>query len=144
TSLKIVLVGRGHEQKNLQQYLAQHHLQARVLFLTNVSDEMLPFLYQQAKCVVYPSVFEGFGLPIVEALQCGVPVITGKNACFVEAGGEGILYVNQTNPEEIAGAVLQLLENEALAKKLVEKGQAHIQQFRAENVTKRLMEIYLE
>ena len=75
---------------------------SQIIFLHDVSVEDLPGIYQLSSLFVYPSIFEGFGIPILEALCCGIPVITTKGGCFSEAGGKYSMYVDPLNMEELA------------------------------------------
>ncbi len=88
--------------------LAEH-----VHFPGFIADEDLPALYSDAAFFAYPSLYEGFGLPIVEALACGAPVLTGDNSCLPEAGGPGAIYVAAGDVESIADGILRLATRRA-------------------------------
>src|SRR5690606_14636952 len=86
----LVVIGRPTAYlKELLAYIEEHRLQTKVVFLHNVSFEDLPAIYKMAHVFIYPSYFEGFGIPIIEAQQMGVPVITSTGSAFQEAGGYG-------------------------------------------------------
>lgn len=87
-----------------------------------VPNEELPLLYSAAKVLLYPSFYEGFGLPILEAMSCGVPVITSNVSAMPEVGGDAAVYVNPTSIEDITKNLKQVMEDDKLRKELVKKG----------------------
>jgi glycosyltransferase involved in cell wall biosynthesis len=94
----------------------------KVFFLSGVDDKELSALYQSALAMIYPSLFEGFGLPIVEAQASKCPVITSNISSMPEAGANAALYINPLKPEEIGRVIDQLLNSSYIAGKLIEKG----------------------
>lgn len=112
--------------------------------LFGVPSSDLPALYQGAELCVYPSFFEGFGIPIVEALHCGVPVVAATGSCLEEAGGDGALYANPLDINDLAEKIYQVLTNEPLRNDLILKGKEHIKQFSAERIAEQLVELYQE
>ena len=94
-----------------------------------IDDADLPALYSAAEFFAYPSLYEGFGLPIVEALACGTPVLTGDNSCLPEAGGDGALYVDAESIEDIAQGLLGLAKDADLRARLRAAGLAHAAHF---------------
>ena len=94
-----------------------------------VADEDLPALYSGADFFAYPSLYEGFGLPIIEALACGTPVLTADNSCLPEAGGPGALYVQAESVESIAAGITTLATDPALRRRLAHAGLAHAAAF---------------
>jgi glycosyltransferase involved in cell wall biosynthesis len=117
--------------------LAEH-----VHFPGFIADEDLPAIYSAAAFFTYPSLYEGFGLPIIEALACGAPVLTGDNSCLPEAGGPGALYVRADNTESIAAGILRLASDRALAAQLAEAGRRHAQQFTWQRSAEQLWAAY--
>ncbi len=117
-------------------------LEEHVHFPGFVADEDLPALYTAAEFFAYPSLYEGFGLPIVEALACGTPVLTGDNSCLPEAGGPGALYVHAEEVESIAQGILQLAQDGQLRARLREAGRAHAAQFTWERSAQQLIAAY--
>lgn len=143
TACPLVLVGNKNAyQSKLRQKAAKLKLDELVLFPENVSNEELPSFYDMALATVYPSVYEGFGIPIIESLMCKTPVITNKEGCFSEAAGPGALYVDVNAADEIADAMSQLLYNSQLREEKTEKGFAYVQKFRAENTSADWMALY--
>jgi glycosyltransferase involved in cell wall biosynthesis len=113
-----------------------------VKFLFGVPSADLPALYQGASLCVYPSFFEGFGIPIVEALHSGVSVVAATGSCLEEAGGNGALYANPLDVSDLASKIQQVLSNESLRNELILKGKEHIKQFSAERIAGQLVELY--
>lgn len=114
----------------------------RVKFIGFVDDADLPALYSGAEFFAYPSLYEGFGLPILEALACGVPVLAGDNSCLPEAGGPGALYVNSLDVDEIAERIATLATNDSQRKRLAAAGQDHARQFTWARSAQQLMSAY--
>jgi glycosyltransferase involved in cell wall biosynthesis len=113
-----------------------------VLFPGFVADADLPALYSGAAFFAYPSLYEGFGLPIVEAQACGAPVLTGDNSCLPEAGGPGAVYVQAQDVDSIAEGIISLATDEALVAQLATAGQKHAAQFTWERSAQQLLSAY--
>ena len=92
--------------------------------------------------MIYPSLFEGFGIPILEALCCQTPVITSQGSCFAETGGDSALYINPENAEDVADKLNQVLSNKELRKEMITKGLNHAEKFTDEKVAQQLMKVY--
>ena len=116
--------------------------QSRIRFLNDVSIEELPGIYQLSSLFVYPSIFEGFGIPILEALNCGIPIITSKDGCFKEAGGNNSVYIDPLNEEELANKIDECLTDTKLREKMIIKGLKHAKNFEPENISKQLINAY--
>lgn len=143
STIPLVIVGQPTPYKKvLLRYIRQHRLQDRVLFLENCAFQDLPVVYRMASLFIYPSFFEGFGIPIVEALASGVPVITSKGGCFSEAGGPESIYIDPHDPEALSAAISRVLTDTALRKTMITAGAAHLQQFAPEKVAGDLMAVY--
>ena len=118
-------------------------MEHRVQALKGVTMEELAIIYQLSEVFCYPSVFEGFGIPIIEALFSGVPVITTQGSCFPEAGGEGSIYISLDNAaDEICEAIKRISSDRVLREAMIEKGYAHAQRFTDEAVYQQLMAVY--
>jgi len=113
-----------------------------VLFPGFIADGDLPALFSGAEFFAYPSLYEGFGLPIVEALACGVPVLTANNSCLPEAGGPGALYVNALRVEEIAAAIVRLASDASLRGDLAAAGIRHAAHFTWQRSARQLLAAY--
>ncbi|MEM8829705.1 MAG: glycosyltransferase family 1 protein [Cyanobacteria bacterium P01_G01_bin.19] len=101
----------------------------RIIFLDYVPTQDLPSLYSMAQCLVFASLYEGFGLPVLEAMACGCPVIASNTTSIPEVGGDSILYVNPLDIEDIARAMQQILTDESLRSSLREKGKQRAKLF---------------
>lgn len=107
-----------------------------------IADADLPALYSGADFVAYPSLYEGFGLPIIESLACGTPVLTGDNSCLPEAGGPGALYIQAEQVESIAQGITRLAGDSALRAQLRAAGLAHAAAFTWERSAAQLRSAY--
>lgn len=143
--IKLVLAGKdaGYKKKLVEE-IKKLHLEDRVLFLDYVDFNDLPVLYRNATFAVYPSLFEGFGIPILEALHSDVCVLTSKGSCFEEAGGNAALYVEPTSPDSIAEGVKTLLENPGLRAQLAINAKTHLKQFHTKIISNQLNNLYLK
>lgn len=138
----LVVIGRPTKyMSQIKAYIDEHKVE-HVYFLYNVPNEDLPAIYQLAELFVYPSVFEGFGIPIVEALTSKTPVITSKGGCFAEAGGKSSIYVEPSNVDELAEAIRTVLNDSYLRDTMIIDGFLHAQQFRYEKIAMNLMSVY--
>ena len=142
--LPIVVVGRKTKYFNfLKVQMTKLKIDpSRIMFLKNVSIEELPSIYKLADLFIYPSLFEGFGIPIIESLISGTPVITTKEGCFSEAGGPDSIYIDPLNYQEIAHAVDQLLEDTQKQQLMIDAGLKYVQKFDPKILSQELMEIY--
>ncbi len=104
-----------------------------------VAQEDLPALYRQAVMLVYPSLYEGFGLPVLEAMACGTPVIASNVTSLPEVTGDAALLVNPTDVEDIAAAMAQLLDDASLRKRLQQSGLERARQFTWTRTAQRLL-----
>ncbi|KAA9333829.1 glycosyltransferase family 4 protein [Adhaeribacter soli] len=143
TALELVFVGRTTPYaQELHAYIAQHQLSEKVHFLPYVPFQELPAIYRAATLFAYPSVFEGFGIPILEALNCEVPVITSTGSCFAEAGGNAAFYVAPNDLNGLQAAIARIGADESLQAEMKKKGLVHAHKFRPENTIIQLHELY--
>ena len=141
--LPLVIAGRKTDYLGeLQEFIAKNRLLNRVIFLPDIDSGDLPALYQSAYLFLYPSQYEGFGIPIVEALQSGVPVIAAKGSCLEESGGPDSRYVSPNSAVELAEQIMILDRNKELRNNMIEKGKAYAQQFSDEAIAAHLMQLY--
>ena len=145
-TLPLAIVGSGKRYRQvLEIFIARHQLQSRVIFLNDkgwVTALELAGIYQMASVFIYPSLFEGFGIPIIEALFSKTPVITSKGGCFPEAGGPDSLYIDPKSPEELAHAIQKVAGDEKLVHQMAEVGFDYVQKFHLQKTTEKLMEYY--
>lgn len=141
--LPLVIAGRKTDYLGeLQEFIAKNRLLNRVIFLPDIDSDDLPALYQSAYMFIYPSQYEGFGIPIVEALQSGVPVIAAKGSCLEESGGPDSRYVSPNSAVELAEQIMILDRSKELRNNMIEKGKAYAQQFSDEAIAAHLMQLY--
>ncbi len=143
--MKLVLAGRKTDYTGvLESFIREHQLQDQVLILDKVSFDDLPALYQLAEIFIYPSVFEGFGIPILEALFSGVPVISSMGSCFAEAGGPDSIYVNPDDYEEFARVILNLPDDHQKREKMIRNGRIFAEKFLPATLSAELLKVYQE
>lgn len=140
--IPLVLVGRRtpYTEKVLDR-ARQLNLSSSVYIIDNIDFRDLPAVYQSAEIFLYPSVFEGFGIPIIEAIWSGVPVIASEGSCFAEAGGPHSTYVSQ-NPESWATEIINLINKPQLRHSLIDQSLRYVQQFRPEVIALNMMHVY--
>lgn len=140
--MPVVAIGRKTSYfEKIKNYIEKHHLKG-IHFIDTVKNDELPGFYQMADVFVYPSFFEGFGIPILESVVSGTPVITSKGSCFAEAGGEGALYVDPKNTEELANAIQTVLTDNSKKWSLVQGGEEHAMKFTGEKIAENMMALY--
>lgn len=139
----LVLVGkRTSYTSQIDSFIAAHQLEQRVHLLHNVTFQYLPAIYQQAEIFVYPSRFEGFGIPIIEALHSGIPVIAATGSCLEEAGGPDSMYVHPDDIEGMKKAIHLLLNNPEKRKYTIEQGLKYVTRFSEKRQADELMNLY--
>ncbi|MBL0146761.1 MAG: glycosyltransferase family 4 protein [Chitinophagaceae bacterium] len=150
--IPLVVIGNGGSYMQMvKKYIAGNNLQHKIIFLSEHKNAQLtsfksaadfPAIYQLATAMIYPSSFEGFGIPVLEALNSGLPVITSNASCLPETGGNAALYVNPLNENELAEAMIVVAENHSLRAEMIEKGFAHAQNFTPEKCAASVMSVY--
>lgn len=143
--MDIPLLIIGKETKYAQEikaYIQQKGLSHRVWIRQGFSMEELATIYAMADIFVYPSRYEGFGIPIIEALYSGTPVITTRSGVFPEAGGPHSYYIDPENVEDISYAIQSVLSNAMLQQNMIEKGLEYAQQFNDDNIAGAVMDCY--
>ncbi len=128
--VNLVLVGgKGWLYAEIFAQVVALGLQERVHFAGYVPDELLPFWYNAADCLVVPSLYEGFGLPVVEAMACGTPVVVANTSSLPEAAGNAALLFEPRNAAELAERITAVLQDRVLAATMRDAGLAQAQQF---------------
>ncbi|MFP4366279.1 MAG: glycosyltransferase family 4 protein [Bacteroidales bacterium] len=138
----LVVVGKKTGYLNTVKDTAHSAGIKNILFLENVPVEELAAIYQLAGVFVYPSLYEGFGIPILEALSSGTPVITSLGSCFGETGGPHSLYVDPADNKGLADAINSVLSDDVLRKKMIGEGIKHAEKFRHNIIAEKLMAVY--
>lgn len=143
TNIPLVVVGKKTKYFNkIEKFITKEKLE--VFFLNNVSMEELAAIYRLADILVYPSFFEGFGIPVIEGLFSGTPVITSNTSSLPEAGGNAALYIDPGNPLDLRSKILYLWNNASERKRRSELGFQYAQKFTDEVIAKELMKVYQE
>jgi len=122
--------------------IKEYGLGPRIFLPDQVNNEELPAIYRGAELFIYPSVFEGFGIPVLEALTSRVPVITTRGGCFAEAGGPHSSYIDPMNAEELAAEINAILASPERRSRMAEAGYAHALGFAPERIAAQLMHVY--
>ena len=145
--LPLVVVGNGREYlEEVRSFVRHHHLSPWFFLFTDIRDNhILRMLYDCATVFVYPSFYEGFGLPLTEAQLCGVPVVTSNVSCLPEAGGPNALLTDPRNPETIAVAIRQLLSDDDARLQRGRNGrQWALRTFAPTTLARQMMNLYRE
>lgn len=137
----------------VKKYVKEQGLENDVLFIADQPEgnepdlknsKDLPAIFQCATALIYPSVYEGFGLPVLEALWSGTPSITSNVSCLPEAGGDAAYYIDPLNVDAIATAMEKVATDETLRMEMIHKGFLHARKFTGEEIARKVMSVYLE
>jgi glycosyltransferase involved in cell wall biosynthesis len=143
SSIPLIVVGKPTAYLGeVQKLIDANHLNSRVTFLHQVSFDELPAIYQLATVFVYPSRYEGFGIPVLEALNSGVPVIAASGSCLEEAGGPESLYVDPDDAKDLAKKINKVWNAPALRQQMVKAGFDYAHNFDDEKLAAKLMHLY--
>ena len=142
--IPLVVVGKKTAYKNFLkiQIKKLNFDPNKIIFLDNVSINELPAIYKLSSLFVYPSIFEGFGIPILESLYCKTPVISSNGSSLSEAGGPHSKYIDPDNYEEFAFQIEECLTNETLRIEMIKMGFKHAQKFNPKKISKNLIDAY--
>ncbi|HPZ10225.1 MAG TPA: glycosyltransferase family 1 protein [Candidatus Eremiobacteraeota bacterium] len=142
---KLIIAGsEGWLYKDIYSLVRELSLSERVVFTGEVPDNELPALYRGASLFVYPSLMEGFGIPPLEAMACGIPVIASNTSCFPEVLADGALLINPLDEEELSHSMVRVLTDKELSSELVSKGIKRASLFSWEDSARRTLEVYRE
>ena len=142
---QLVLAGaKGWLYDSIFDEVKNRRLGNNVLFPGYVTSKDLPLLYQQATLFIYPSLYEGFGLPVLEAMSSGTPVITSAVSAMPEIAGPGALLVDPQDTEEITKSMREFLEDKEIRKSYSEKGKKQAHKFSWQKCARETMEVYRE
>jgi glycosyltransferase involved in cell wall biosynthesis len=142
-NVKLVIVGKKawlweDQLKNLDKYMDKE----RVVFMDFVDDDELSVLYRNASCLAFPSVYEGFGLPVLEAMQNNCPVICSGITSLPEVAGDAALYIDPYDYKDIRSKIVAILNDPKLREDMIAKGKKRVEFFSPENYAKRLQQAY--
>ena len=142
---KLVIVGlrdwRGSAAYELVDKLG---LSKSVRLAGYVSEELLTRLYTSASCLLYPTLYEGFGFPVLEAMACGTPVITSDCTSVPEVAGGAAILVDPSSEESIGNALVRVLRDEALRRQLIERGKVQVRKFSWQETVRKTLDVYAE
>ena len=140
--LELIIVGKkGWFYQDILNAPQKNNIEKNVKFLDFVENEELPALYKEAVCFVLPSLYEGFGLPVLEAMQFGCPVLASNISSLPEAGADAAVYFDPYNVNDIADKLKKVIENEELRKEMREKGFRQIKKFSWEKAATETLDI---
>jgi len=143
TDIPLVVVGKKAKYfKKIEDFIRKNKMEKQVYFLEGVSMDELAVLYKLADIFVYPSFFEGFGIPVIEALFSKTVTITSNTSCLPEAGGPDSVYIDPENYLDIKSKIKFLWDNESERKRRADKGFDFVQKFNDEAIAKELMQLY--
>ncbi|MCO6451085.1 MAG: glycosyltransferase family 4 protein [Caldilineales bacterium] len=134
--------GKGWRYEEVYKLQSELRLEESVRFLGYVAPEQLPWLYNAAQLFVYPSLYEGFGLPVAEAMACGTPVITSTESSLPEVAGDAALIVSPYEVEEMAVAMRDILSDDARRQSMITAGLEQSRQFHWSRTAAQTAEIY--
>lgn len=140
--MPLVVIGKPTSYLNKVIEFIERHSLINIIFCDIVQNQDLPGIYQLADLFVYPSIFEGFGIPILEALYSRVPVITSRGSSLTEVGGTYTIYIDPNNVEEMAAAIKKVLYDRDLQEKMITEGYQHARNFDPDKVTTNIMQVY--
>lgn len=140
----VLLGGEGYGSEAIHEFIRSESLQERVKLPGYVDDQQLVPLYQAASVLLFPSLEEGFGLPVLEGMANGLPVVTSRTSALPEVGGEAALYVDPHDPRDIAEKVLRAVEDGELRRKMIEQGLVRARQFTWQRTAEETCRVYDE
>lgn len=140
---ELLITGKrgGAYAESLVRLTRELGVEKRVRFLGYVTDAQLAYLYSKARALIFPSFIEGFGMPVLEAMHAGLPVITSNRGALAEVAGDAALLVDPACPEDIAAAMNRVVIDETLYQELKGKGLARAEQFSWRKTAKEILEI---
>jgi len=149
-NIPLVVIGSGKSYlQKVKDFIQRNGLNRRVIFLSEngafaaiQNPVTMAAIYQMATSLIYPSLFEGFGIPVLEALSSGLPVVTSNVSCLPETGGEAAVYVNPLSVEEIREAMKRIYLDKDLRTHLIHKGRAQAQKFDLQKCSEAVMAVY--
>lgn len=141
--IHLIAIGKRTPYTDIvEAYIKENNMQQQVSILSNVPFDDLPGFYQMADLFIYPSFFEGFGIPIIEALHSNVPVIAATGSCLEEAGGPDSLYVEPNDVNDLREKIDWILSTPAQAELMKKAGKEYVKRFTDQQIANDLMNVY--
>lgn len=141
--IPLIIVGKGRNYyRQLVAFIDKHNLTDKIFIRSDIGNDTLPIIYQCAEFFLYPSRYEGFGIPILEAFKSGTPVILSNTTSLPEVGGSAGYYIDPYKTESISQAMLDLHTNPNLRNHLIEEGFEQVKKFTLANFAKQTMDVY--
>ncbi len=144
--IPLVMIGRGRKYgKEISGMIKEKGLENNILWIYDLHDNFdLKAVYSGSIALIYPSLYEGFGLPVVEAMLSKTPVITSHVSSLPEAGGPGALYIDPKDPESLTDAINKILDDSGLRERMIKSGCEYAnQKFNERQTTRQIMDCYL-
>jgi glycosyltransferase involved in cell wall biosynthesis len=139
----LIVVGKPKKYADkVNEYITANNLTNRVIFLQNIPFDELPVIYQLASVFIYPSRYEGFGIPVLEALNSGTPVIAAAGSCLEEAGGPDSRYINPDDADSLSQQINLLLADDNLRQTMAAKGREYAENFNDDKLALQLQQVY--
>ena len=132
----------GDHKAKLENLASSLKIENRVIWLGYVPDDLLPNLYSDAAAFIFPSLYEGFGLPLVEAMACGCPTLSSNMASLPEIGGKAAHFFDPKDIGEMAESIQKVCEDSVYRQKLVQRGTEHAKKFNWESSFKKHMDLF--
>ncbi len=143
TDIHLVAVGRATPYSDeVMRYAESKGLSSRITLLHKCQYVDLPVVYSAAEVFLYPSLYEGFGIPIIEALSGGIPVVAATGSCLEEAGGDAALYVAPDDEVACATAIMRFIEDKELRNESISRGREYVKRFSKEHIARQIDELY--
>ncbi|HVT00645.1 MAG TPA: glycosyltransferase family 1 protein [Patescibacteria group bacterium] len=140
---ELIIIGRrGWDYEDILTAPAKFGVGSRVRFLEGVNDSELALFYENAEVFVLPSLYEGFGLPVLEAMRYGCPVVTSNISSLPEAGGDAALYFDPEDPDDIASIINKVLKDKKLRDKMIKEGHNQVKKFSWEKAAKEALSVF--
>lgn len=140
--LKMVLVGHQHKSENLIKRIEKNNLLDKVIFTGFVPDEDIQPLMSNAKLFVFPSLYEGFGIPLLDAQACKVPVVSSNAGSLSEVGGDAVFYFDPENTIEMKEVMFKVLEDDSIVDIIVKKGIENRKNFSWRQTAQQTLDVY--
>ena len=138
---KLVVIGGKWRDVDLS---GRYVSDINIRFLTNIPEEDLIAIYNMATVFVFPSFYEGFGIPVLEGMACGVPVVTSKVSSMPEVGGDAAVYFDPYDETDMAAKIESVLTDERLRKEMIAKGLQKVKEYSWEKCAEETLQVYRE